>query len=126
AQVQIADLSSTGALGLTGLGESVVRIDATAEGYGWYIDAAPGGNASFTQVVTGTELHAAPGSPAADEMDLLTVVMHELGHVLGYDDLRNETNPHDLMAVSLAPGVRRLPGITQESNLAAAVIDHTF
>ena len=124
AQVQIADLSSTGALGLTGLGESVVRIDATAEGYGWYIDPTAAGDSAFTQVVTGTELHAAPGSLAAKEMDLLTVVMHELGHVLGYDDVQTQAVPHGLMTQTLAVGVRRLPGGGDAGS--AAVIDQAF
>ena len=58
---QVADLSRTGALGLTGLGTSVVTLDATAQGKGW----------------------------SASGYDLVTVVMHELMHVLGQDDLRD-------------------------------------
>jgi hypothetical protein len=38
-------------------------------------------------------------------MDLLTAVMHELGHVLGYDH-----SEAGLMRESLVPGVRRLWG----------------
>jgi hypothetical protein len=36
------------------------------------------------------------------------VVMHELGHVLGLEDLDPEDSPHDLMSGTLATGVRRL------------------
>src|SRR5262249_18006446 len=43
-------------------------------------------------------------------MDLLTVVMHELGHVLGRDDLPVASHPHDLMAENIPTGVRRVPG----------------
>ena len=39
-----------------------------------------------------------------DDMDLLTVVMHELGHVLGLEDLDPDT--HDLMSETLDAGVR--------------------
>ena len=47
------------------------------------------------------------GSDAAGQMDLLTVVMHELGHVLGYDDLDPEVD--DLMSATLDSGERQLP-----------------
>jgi hypothetical protein len=39
-------------------------------------------------------------------MDLLSVVSHELGHVLGLGD---SENTQDVMGETLAPGVRRLP-----------------
>jgi hypothetical protein len=39
-------------------------------------------------------------------MDLLTVVMHELGHELGLPDLDAAAHPGDVMAEGLAPGVR--------------------
>jgi hypothetical protein len=35
--------------------------------------------------------------------------MHELGHVLGLEDLESET--HDLMSATLDTGVRRIPSI---------------
>ena len=40
-------------------------------------------------------------------MDLLTALMHEMGHVLGLD--HDSANPHDVMADALAVGERRLP-----------------
>jgi hypothetical protein len=42
-------------------------------------------------------------------MDLLTVVEHELGHVIGLDS-RFDGDRHDLMYAYLSPGERRLPG----------------
>ena len=55
----------------------------------------------------GTEHAATQASNACGRMDLLTVVMHELGHVLG--------RPHEdgagVMAEALPTGVRRLPGL---------------
>ena len=42
-------------------------------------------------------------------MDLLTVVMHELGHMLGLADETQAGATADLMFETLAPGVRRLP-----------------
>ena len=39
-------------------------------------------------------------------MDLLTAVMHELGHTLGHTDLDPASHADDLMSATLAPGVR--------------------
>jgi hypothetical protein len=39
-------------------------------------------------------------------MDLLTVLAHELGHVIG----REHDDDHDVMAATLAPGEQALPG----------------
>jgi fimbrial isopeptide formation D2 family protein/uncharacterized repeat protein (TIGR01451 family) len=78
--VQVADLNH-GELGWT-LGNHT-WIDRTAEGWGWSVD----------------------GSPAQGKMDLLTVVTHELGHVLGMPQ-----TPTGVMELTLAPGVRLFPG----------------
>jgi hypothetical protein len=40
-------------------------------------------------------------------MDLLTVVMHEMGHLAGRPDRVGAADGDDLMADTLAPGVRR-------------------
>jgi hypothetical protein len=49
------------------------------------------------------------GRPAIlpSQVDLLTVVSHEIGHLLGYDHC---TDAHALMAETLPAGTRRLPG----------------
>jgi hypothetical protein len=54
------------------------------------------------------QLLATSSSEAFDRMDLLTVVLHELGHVLGFEDIDPEENPDDLMSATLDTGVRRL------------------
>jgi len=43
-------------------------------------------------------------------MDLLTAVMHEFGHVFGFEDLNPETNPDELMSATLNTGERHLLG----------------
>jgi hypothetical protein len=42
-------------------------------------------------------------------MDLLTTVMHELGHVLGFDDQPAQRHSANLMTETLSTGVRRSP-----------------
>jgi hypothetical protein len=91
-----------------------IWIDQDAAGYGWFVDPTPGDNAEFRAVVSGRDFVALPGSAAAGRIDLLTVVVHELGHELGLDD---NLDPLDVMDEALAPGVRRLP--------AAADVAHT-
>jgi hypothetical protein len=118
-QYQIGSLGG-GALGLTVPGVPLVALDATAAGYGWFVDPSVAGGSAFGSVVAPAELQAGPGSPAFGHMDLLTVVEHELGHVLGLSDLDPQLAPHDLMTESLSPGVRRLAGSVAEVNTPEA------
>jgi hypothetical protein len=83
--VSIGDLSYRGALGVAK--PEGIWLDASGAGLGW--------NSSLltpnSQLLTST-------------YDLLTVVTHELGHVLGYDDLDPHHHPDDIMAGVLRPG----------------------
>jgi len=84
----------------------VIIIDEDAAGYGWFIDDTPEDDVEFTVA----------DSEADDKMDLLTVVMHELGHVLGLEDLTSEVDAGDLMYHELSAGVRRT-----ETNMATTI-----
>ena len=79
-QVQIGTLDDN-LVGLTSGNQ--ITLDATADGWGWNTDTS---NADFTSIGA-SGLEATPGSAAADKMDLLTVVEHELGHELGLSDV---------------------------------------
>jgi len=83
-----------------------VTLSPTAAGYGWFIDLTPSDNTEFLPTSNPLEWIARPGSEAEGRMDLLTVLLHEYGHVAG---LGHTVDSHDLMASTLLPGIRRLP-----------------
>ena len=56
---------------------------------------------------------AADGSPADGMMDLLTVILHEMGHVLGYGHVEPEAGDYALADDVLEAGMRLLPGIEE-------------
>jgi hypothetical protein len=72
-----------------------IWIDRNAAGHGWYVPKGADDNA----------FPAVPGSPAYGKIDLLTVVEHELGHELGF----NDTPGGGVMGIFLPTGTRRLP-----------------
>lgn len=80
---------------LLGLADSsTIIIDSNAAGHGWFIDQTPADDVEFAE-----------GGP--DGMDLLTTVLHEMGHSLGLADQTED--PSDLMYAWLDNGERRLP-----------------
>lgn len=90
--VQVTDLPGN-LLGLQG--GNIIYIDSTAAGHGWFIDPTPMDDTEFRL----------PGSQGEQgKMDLLSVVMHEMGHVLG----RGHSSS-GLMAETLAVGTRTAP-----------------
>ncbi|MDY0170175.1 MAG: hypothetical protein RBS80_26765, partial [Thermoguttaceae bacterium] len=97
-QVRIVDLPGL-LLGRT-VGNTIL-IDHNAAGFGWHLNTT---DADFQPGGRYGELAALPDSDAVHRIDLLTAVMHELGHVLGHDH-----SDHGLMQPTLGPGVRLLP-----------------
>jgi hypothetical protein len=76
------------------------------------VDETPGDDLEFGLSLSDLEKVALETSPAFGRMDLLTVVMHELGHVIGHDDL--DPDAGDLMSATLYSGKRVAPsGDTQ-------------
>lgn len=91
-----------GALGQTT--GTTITLDDNAAGWGWFIDATPGQNEEFLPTADPTVWKAKPGSEAEGRMDMLSVLLHEYGHVLGLD---HSADSHDYMAATLQPGERR-------------------
>lgn len=81
--VSIADIGLSGVVGLAGSKQIIVDDDAA--GFGWSV---------------GLETV----DPA--KIDLLTVVTHELGHVIGLPELDASLHPEQIMAGDIGPGER--------------------
>lgn len=81
-------------------------IDRDAAGHGWFIDPTPLEDNEFERLLVEDVLHARASGGAAERMDLPTVVLHELGHLAGFE---HTSDGDDLLAATLGLGQRRLP-----------------
>jgi hypothetical protein len=91
------------------LGEAsgnTIYIDGNAAGYGWFVDTTPTLDEEFTSLPSDPPLRAVDPR-AVDRIDLLSVVEHELGHIIGLKDADVLTD--DVMNGVLGVGVRRNP-----------------
>mgnify|MGYP001814852471 CR=1 FL=1 len=79
---EIADLSGS-SLGLATT--DTIYIDSDAAGFGWFVDLTPADDNEFEDLDGDGLFTAIAGSAADGRMDLLTVVMHEIGHLLGLE-----------------------------------------
>jgi hypothetical protein len=87
-------------------GGSTIVIDLDGAGHGWFIDATPGNDREFQRSISRSERQATGRSPAAAQVDLLSVLSHEIGHVLGVNHSEVATN---VMQDELSLGTRRNP-----------------
>jgi hypothetical protein len=96
--VEIRDMNDRGMLGASGAaGTTEIWLDDDALGYGW----------SFTDDAdVDGDGEPDPEVPAGT-IDLATVMAHEYGHLLGWQDLDPQQYPGHLMAGELAVGERR-------------------
>ncbi|HBJ38227.1 MAG TPA: hypothetical protein DDZ51_26430, partial [Planctomycetaceae bacterium] len=114
---EIIDLDSQGELGQAGHG--IIRIDNDGLGLGWFIDTNPSSDDAFVAFSVHQAI-AIAGHPSASHFDLLTVVMHELGHIAGYPDLVSTTTQEPTLMTEMLPiGVRRFPVIDPSTTIFA-------
>jgi hypothetical protein len=97
---QVGQLSG-GELAVSDVAAGRVVVDARAAGWGWFVDPTPLQDEEFAGGL------ALPGSAASGRMDLLTVLLHEMGHFNGWTEFDPATNPDALMALTLGAGTRR-------------------
>ena len=87
--VQVGNLG-TSILGLEAAG--AITINQTAAGNNWYVNASTGSSQAFGLTGPGGESVAGPGARRPG-VDLLTVLEHELGHVIGLPDNTEVVHP---------------------------------
>ena len=74
---------------------TTIYLDSDAAGHGWYIDSTPADDSEFAN---------AGDQGEKGRLDLLTVVMHEIGHVLGFTN-----GGTGVMSETLVAGTRLAP-----------------
>ncbi|NEQ43013.1 MAG: DNA/RNA non-specific endonuclease [Leptolyngbya sp. SIOISBB] len=112
-----------------------ILIDNDANGTGWFIDPTPWEHSEFKIQNSEFNLQATADSAAYGRYDLLTTLLHELGHLAGFiqgytafdqhvqdgsftagditaplsADGSHLVDPYRLLSPYLAPGIRKLP-----------------
>jgi len=102
--IQVANLSGA-TLGLAS--GNTITLDDNAAGWGWFVDATPNNDSEFAKWGNQGE---------KNRMDLLSVVMHELGHLLQQDH-----EADGVMAATLVAGVRNTGLVHEDSQVVDAV-----
>jgi hypothetical protein len=102
--IRIAELGGR-TLGLADEVHHTIWLDDNAAGWGWFVDKTPWNDSEFTLPGNQGEQH---------RMDLLTVLDHELGHMLGY-----EHSQTGVMRDTLPAGTRRTPATSGTNRTAA-------
>jgi hypothetical protein len=97
-----------GVLGETDVAGRQVVLSADGAGHGWFVDGTPLADEEFAPGAPGSPLVALPNPPAAGREDLLTAVLHEMGHLAGSPD-----GGTGLMAGALGLGTRNLGALDQ-------------
>jgi uncharacterized repeat protein (TIGR01451 family) len=115
-QLAVLDSLRFEVTGLNGwyLGSSsnrVVRLDRRGNGHGWFIDSTPDDDREFA-AATATRLSSVQLSR---RVDLLSAVLHEMGHNLGLPDNYAPAARDSVMYGFLIPGERRLPRLNEAS-----------
>jgi hypothetical protein len=101
----LSDSLPTGYLGAADGTQIFLSVDAA--GNNWFVDATPLDDVEYSG--TSLTLTATSNGGAAGLVDALTVIMHELGHVIGFGDAYGSGVGGPLMDGYLGTGQRLLP-----------------
>lgn len=85
--------------------DGTIVIDVNAGGQGWFVDQTPLFDEEYARGADGVYRAIAP--QAVGRVDLLTLLSHELSHMLGFADMDPVLAPNSLMTATLSAGVRR-------------------
>ncbi len=103
-----------------------ITLDHDAAGHGWFVDPTAADNGEFPVAESSTRLEGGP----EDRLDLLTTILHEMGHQLGLADRYDLAGRDDLMYGYLVLGERRLPAFGEaagaDSNMLAGASGPDF
>jgi methionine-rich copper-binding protein CopC len=105
--------------------DNLIRVDKSAGDNGWFIDTTPQDDAEFTYVVSGTHRYTTSDAAPAGRIDLLTAIIHELGHEIGLPDSYLMLNQSSVMYGYLVKGERRLPFEGQAVGAHHSALDGT-
>ncbi|WP_066648930.1 MULTISPECIES: Ig-like domain-containing protein [Sphingomonas] len=101
-----------------------IQIDSDGAGFRWFIDATPGDDVEFGSTSAGLR---GLNEITASRIDLLTVVLHELGHAIGLEDTYLSSDSSNLLYGYINPGERRLPAPGQaEGAVPGSVTGEAF
>jgi uncharacterized repeat protein (TIGR01451 family) len=105
--VEVADLPDGQ---LATANSSKIVLDETAAGYGWFFDTTPSDDNEFQVPVPDKELQTLDSSAANRHIDLLTVLMRQLGSQVSRGKTASLVGPAAwLMENTLGTGTRRAP-----------------
>jgi uncharacterized repeat protein (TIGR01451 family) len=103
---EVADLPEGQLATLAG---NKITLDITAAGHGWFFDTTPSDDNEFDVPVPNQELQTTEYSGAHARVDLLTVLMRQLGSTLKQNQVKLQGPQSWLMENTLEPGTRRAP-----------------
>jgi hypothetical protein len=92
-----------------------ILLDDNAGGHSWFTGFGAKDDASFGIEVATTRRYAHSENAPAGRIDLLTAVMHEMGHALGLEDTYADQDRDSVMYGFLTKGERRVPSLGQGS-----------
>ena len=95
--------------------EKLIRLDGNAGGHGWFVDVSDLSDSMFGNLKSATRRYTDESGLPAGRVDLLTTILHEMGHALGLPDTYSSQDRESIMFGQLTKGERRTPTTNQAS-----------